>query len=350
MIKRFSPARLVATALFASLFLVLVGVAFLTPHYADENKALLTTCNGYGSYAYTTDPMPLCPNPSTLPLAPAAPKPEYTYAGTPSLHPVSWATSILQLQHKADDAASLERMRDKLEEFLVHAHTTPQGNLVFPYLFDWPYDYEKSPWYSAMAQGLAGAAFMAGWRILGDERYYDAAIASIEAIRTEGPVYKFYRLTPNGVWLKEYPHNPYTVLDGSLLAIAGIYDVWQALPEQSPYKAPYETLWKASLQGFKDEWQHFKAPYGLYFEDSKRRVTPDYYVINMAALRHLGSIDPEVETIRQKLAMPEGFWPRYFATASGAFFKLTRTWWPHTPIGVPATPQTLPAFSQPIAQ
>lgn len=326
---------------------VFSALACLTPQYPDAEAAILGECDGYGSFFYSTSEIRDCPK-IIENYNVAAPLDDVTamYAGTSRLHPVSWATEILHARHTIDTPASAQRMRDYLETLLLHAHVTPQGNLVYPYLFDFPYDYEMSPWYSPMAQGLAGAAFMAGWRVFGDERYFEAAIESIEAIRSEGGYYAFYRITQNGVWLQEYPHSPYAVLDGSLVAVIGIHDVWKALPDEHPLKNIYEDLWQAALQGFKDEWQRFKAPYGLYFEDSKRRVTPEYYAVNMAVLRYLGTTDPAVESIRKQFIMPEGFFPRYVTTVSGAFFKITRTWWPHVPLGLEVTQEMLPDFAK----
>ena len=327
----------------SSAVMVLLGILlWLTPEYPHEKDAFLGQCDGYGLYLYGNIDEAICPSP-------IRPLPDLTHeyqsiAGTVAFHPVSRATLILQLQTAVDTAEALKEMRSRLEELLEHATPSEKGNLLFPYLFDWPYDFEKAPWYSSMAQGLAGAAFMAGWRVFEDERYLEAAIQSIEAIRVEGARYKFYRLTEKGVWFKEYLHNPYSVLDGSLIAISAIHDVYQCLPEKHALKPVYREMYLAGLAGFKDEWRRFDAPYGLYFEDSKRRVTPDYYGINMAVLKHLGKIDPEIEAIRQKYILQDGFFPRFFTTVSGAFFKITRRWWPHTPIGIPAEGGPLPAF------
>lgn len=322
-------------------------LAWLTPQYPDSEKSALGNCDGYGSFFYSTSEINACPRITGYYDVPTRPDSTTAmFAGSPRLHPVSWATTILHKRHAIDDPEQAQEMREYLETLLLHAHITPRGNLVYPYLFDFSYDYEMSPWYSPMAQGLAGAAFMAGWRVFGDERYFDAAIKSIESIRAEGDHYAFYRITQNGVWLQEYPHSPYAVLDGSLIAVIGIHDVWKSLPGQHPLKPIYKDLWQAALQGVKDEWQRFKAPYGIYFEDSKRRVTPEYYTINMAALRYLGVIDPAVEDIRKQLIMPEGWLPRYAATVSGAFFKITRAWWPHVPLGQEVTRETLPDFAK----
>lgn len=326
----------------------LIALAFLTPQYPDEAEAILNTCDGYFSYGYFRGAQAKSP-------AKLAPWPEFSFpgdtesvAGSAKLHPVAWAGSVLEHQCAVNDRASLEKVHRSLEELLLHAQTTPKGNLVFPYRFDWPFDYEVNPWYSAMAQAMAGAAFMAGWRIFDDPRYYAASIRAIEAIRVESDSYHFYRITQNGVWFKEYPNNPYAVLDGSLIAICAIHDVWRSLPSDSPFKALYKEMYMSGLAGFKDEWARFKAPYGIYFDDSKRRVTPDYYAVNMAVLRQLGLTDPEIEDIRRRLIMPEGFFYRYLATASGAFFKITRTWWPHKPIGSALTEENIPPFAKPV--
>jgi hypothetical protein len=185
-----------------------------------------------------------------------------------------------------------------LDYLVASALKTPAGYSVFPYLFDFPRTDQKAPWFSAMAQARVGQALMWGWRLTGDLRYLaeakNAILAMTETYR-EPPLAK---PLSQGVWLKEFPGYRFNVLDGSLVAIVGVREVWKGLPEDDPDRESLHRLFTDAITGFKSNHDCFTSPFGgLYFDDAGNAPSQGYYNIIMTQLEYLSAVDSEVKAI-----------------------------------------------------
>ena len=215
-------------------------------------------------------------------------------------NPVSIAQYVLSLVSSPDDNEIRIILRH-LDFLISYAHRTPQGNLVYPYNFDWKPDNQIAPWYSAMAQGQVASALLWGNRLTNNPKYYDAAKESILALAENNNKYHFYKeLKEGGLWLKEYPNNKWSVLDGSLAAIAGVYDLWRMMSHNDPTKDKITDLLKNSLLGFKNSSIYYKSYYfGHYFSDKKEIPSPSYFFSNLAWLHYISTYDREIVVIRE---------------------------------------------------
>ncbi|MDI9633131.1 MAG: D-glucuronyl C5-epimerase family protein [Methanolinea sp.] len=231
----------------------------------------------------------------------------YDYGGTigKQYNPVTISQYVLSIAPYAyTNEEAYDSMRINLEFLLLNANITPKGNIIHPYNFDWPTNNESAPWYSSMAQGQAASAFLWGYRISNETRFYEGAKKSILALIEENSSVPFIKQKNGGKWLKEYPHYKYEVLDGSLAAIAGVYDLYRSLDESDPDKYLVESLLKDSIDGFKKSSHEFRSTFfGHYFDNSKIVPNPSYYSCNLAWLKYLSNYDPELEIIREGYIM-----------------------------------------------
>ncbi|MBW3542664.1 MAG: D-glucuronyl C5-epimerase family protein [Planctomycetes bacterium] len=225
----------------------------------------------------------------------------YDYGGTLGVqrNPVTIAQFALCLvAHRNTEQARTLLFRN-LDYLIGAAERTPRGNLVFPYTFDFPLCEQRAPWYSGMAQGQAASALAWGWRISGEEKYRTAARQAILALLENE--YGFLQLLDRGVWLKEYPGYRGTVLDGSLAAIAGVWDVARTVDSADPESAMLHDLLRRCLLGFKSNAHRFDIPQsGHYFDDAGTLPTPGYHRANLAWLNYLSGCDPELAAIRER--------------------------------------------------
>jgi hypothetical protein len=215
-------------------------------------------------------------------------------------NPVTIAQYVLSLVPFRDDRRILAAMRSNLDFLLEQVDTTPDGNLVFRYEFDWPWREATAPWFSGMAQGQAASALLWGYRTFGDPRYKDAAKKAILAIIEGWPV-EFVVPVAGGLWLKEYPTYRYKVINGSLAGVAGVYDLWRSLDESDPDRRVVGELLVRTVAGVKGHFQHFEsAMWGHYHSDRGNAGPVGKYAATLAWLDYLAEYDPELVGLRAR--------------------------------------------------
>ena len=203
-----------------------------------------------------------------------------------------------------------------LDHLLENATRTPGGHLAFPYGFDFPAVGERAPWYSAMAQARVAQALMWGWRLTGEGRYLQGAKDAILAMTDAGVSPPFAKPLAQGAWLKEFPGNPFNVLDGSLVALVGVREVWRGLPEGDLERGRIGDLFDRALTGFKANSGCFTGPFGgVYFNDAGAPPSQSYYDIIMTQLHYLSEIDPEVAALANRYSLGGMSWSRRLAIA-----------------------------------
>lgn len=222
-------------------------------------------------------------------------------------NPVTAAQFALSLVPHLHDARARTLLRANLDYLMDEGVRTAESNLVFPYDFDWPWRGETAPWYSSMAQGQAASALLWGCRTFGESRYADAARRAILAMIENSPV-RFSVPVKGGVWLKEYPGYGYDVLDGSLAAIAGVYDVWRSLDSSDPDRDRIGGLLTAAISGFKNSFERFESTtWGHYYSDRCSASAAGKYTATLAWLDYLATYDPDLRTLRKRATVePRG--------------------------------------------
>jgi hypothetical protein len=136
----------------------------------------------------------------------------------------------------------------------------------------------------------------------GDRRYLDAAARLILAM-TE-PDTGLAAPLRAGVWLKEYPNFRFNVLDGSLAALAGVYDTHRALGEvqATPLQGRVAVLLDQALTGLKGNVHCFANPLtGHLYDDSGDLPDASYYGANLAWLDYLSRADAALGDAREQL-------------------------------------------------
>lgn len=233
-------------------------------------------------------------------------------------NPLFIADFAMALVPLKDEAEAWRILVANLEYLLASAVKTPGGRLLFPYQFDFPVAGEKAPWFSAMAQARVGQALMWGWRLTGEPRYLKAAKDAIFALH-EGPQDPpLAKRLEGGLWLNEFPASRFSVLDGSLVAVVGVHEVFKGLPADDPDRARMRLLFEDALTGFKRNQGCFTTPFGgVYFSDERIRPTQSYYDIVMTQLKYLERIDGEVAAIASRYAVAGMSTPR----------RLGLVWW-----------------------
>jgi hypothetical protein len=207
------------------------------------------------------------------------------------------------------------------------AEPTPGGNLLFHYGFDFAPVGETAPWVSAMAQARIGQAMLWGFRLFREPRYLETGRRAILAIREGAPGQVLAKPLSKGVWLKEFPRYPFHVLDGSLVAVVGVREVLEGLPEDDPGRPPIGALLAQSIEGFVANYRCFTTPAGgLLFADNGKLPTQAYYDIVMDQLAYLAPVEPAVGPIARAYSI-EGlpywrrlalyYWYRLHKTALG---------------------------------
>ena len=184
-------------------------------------------------------------------------------------NPLFIADFAMSMVHLWGEAEARDILLANLEHLIATAVKTPGGNLRFPFGFDFPAAGERAPWYSAMAQARVGQALMWGWRLSGDPRYLGAAKAAILAMTEVDQNPPIAKPLARGVWLNEFPGNRFYVLDGSLVALVGVQEVYRGLPADDDDRERIGTLFGEALAGFKANQGCFTTPFGgVFFTDA----------------------------------------------------------------------------------
>lgn len=207
-------------------------------------------------------------------------------------NPVTIAAAALDfVRYRNDPRAAIEVSR-YLDFLLRYGKAANNGSLLLPYKFDSLSTNSRAPWYSAMAQAVAASAFLWGHRLTGDDRYLMAAVSLVVALEQDiRPPF----LVPQrrGQWPKEYPSWQYTVLDGALATLIGIWDLAQALPAQHPQRARIVALKASVTAGILGALPCFKsAAFGHFYADAGYSLGPGYHRTNIRLLSYLGGLDP----------------------------------------------------------
>lgn len=221
-------------------------------------------------------------------------RPEFVGQGQagPQYNPYSISNAVLEYVRYRNDPRAISEIRRYLDFLLAYGTKLDTGELLLPYNFDYPSTKGKAPWYSAMDQAISASAFLWGHRLTGDARYLDAALALVFALQSDTkPPFLINR--PVGVWPKEYPTWEYTVLDGALSALIGVWDMSRALPADHPSRPRVAKLLADMKAGVLDALPCFEsAAFGHFYADGGYSLGAGYQRTNIRLLKYLSALDP----------------------------------------------------------
>ena len=219
-------------------------------------------------------------------------------------NPVYISCMVMALVPLVKEPRVEKAMRQNLDFLIESSVETKAGNVVFPYKFDFPSHSQKAPWYSAMAQGQCASAFLWGNRLFREEKYFECAKAAINALMNDQELALTKSLN-EGIWLKEYPGYEFCVLDGSLTAICGVYDLYKTMKKnQKEGMIDVKCFLDKCLMGFKSNHDKFNWHFGgLFYSDKCDVPTQSYYNQNMMLLQYLAQYDRMLVEIRDKYSI-----------------------------------------------
>ena len=138
----------------------------------------------------------------------------------------------------------------------------------------------RAPWYSAMAQGLAISVFARAYACTGDTSFVKAAKLAFHPFEhdiKDGGV-----TSGGGRWYEEYPDGNH-VLNGSIFAMFGVYDVWR-LTKDPKYKTALDLATDNLARNASKYESHGAILYELVFEHFSQ---PNYYILQNSQLESL---------------------------------------------------------------
>ncbi|MGH7233740.1 MAG: D-glucuronyl C5-epimerase family protein [Nitrospiraceae bacterium] len=142
---------------------------------------------------------------------------------------VAWwgLVNLERYVHRSDEAC-LKTFLTQVRWLKAQAVERPDGAVIWPCYFDWQEGWcrLRSPWYSAMYQGVVISALVRAYRLTHDRELLelcDKGTRVFEKTIEEGGV----RTIQNGrVLYEEYPAYPLArVLDGFMFSLLGLYDL-----------------------------------------------------------------------------------------------------------------------------
>lgn len=233
-----------------------------------------------------------------------------------------WSLLNLERYLRHDDKSHLQNFLVQVDWLKTNAVHRADGAVVWPCYFDWQEGFcrLRSPWISAMYQGVIISALVRGYRLTGDQQLLDlckgATLVFHQTIE-EGGV----KTSVNGESLyEEYPGYPLArVLDGFLFSLLGLYDF--AVQSKT---VEARKLFDEGIEGLKQmlEFWDYRNKWSWY--GNKAYLSPPHYhKLNYSLLSILGKLTGE-----EKLLRYAGLWggtSRSFAKSLEIYFVFAIT-------------------------
>ena len=181
---------------------------------------------------------------------------------------------------------------------LVRLGHWSQGALYLPYEFDFAMhgnraDVIRSPWYSAMAQGLALALFTKLHEATGKPEHLATAVALNRSLRHIGrgtAPWVAYIASGRYLWLEEYAQrDPEHTINGAIFAAFGLYEYWSATGDEGTLQEL-----RGILTTLKHELMLARNPGGPMDYCLKHgRAQVKYHHVVLSQLRSLTRLTPD---------------------------------------------------------
>ncbi len=190
----------------------------------------------------------------------------------------------------------LERQRTiaRCADWLIEAHGPCPGKQD-----GWSYGFDhgrlgiKAPFISAMGQGQGISLLVRAHKLIGDDRYLDAARVALQpffhSVEDGGVI---AHLPGGGVTLEEYPSRPYShILNGFIFALWGVHDF--AIHTGDDRAAELAERAVDTLADMMPRYDvGYWSRYGLFPHPRPNVASPFYHELHIAQLRGLKEIYP----------------------------------------------------------
>jgi hypothetical protein len=153
-----------------------------------------------------------------------------------------------------------------------------------------PFDFESrvwmiAPWSGAYTQCLWVSALARCHIMTGDQKYFDAAAASMRALTVPTGHYQGMSTIVGGnrYWLEEYPSfPPQHTLNGAIYGIWSVLD-WYFLTDDPTA----ERLYRAFVRSLEADLHHYDTGDWTYYDRFQRIAPETYHRIHITQMRRL---------------------------------------------------------------
>lgn len=207
-----------------------------------------------------------------------------------------WALGAYERYLSGDGEVWLDAALAAGKELVTQQQKGGELDGAFWHRFDYPHTFPvAAPWISAMAQGEAASVLVRLYLETKNEEFADAALRAlgpVDVAQSEGGAQG--RLDGEA-FPEEYPTNPASlVLNGSMFALWGYYDVGTGLQESSvleTWNTRIDTL-AANLH----RWDTgFWSRYDLYPHVMKNVASSFYHTLHISQLEAMSTLVPHPE-------------------------------------------------------
>jgi heparosan-N-sulfate-glucuronate 5-epimerase len=224
-----------------------------------------------------------------------APPPERrVHVGT-----IQWALSCYEHYLAGEGEVWLDTALRCAEEILASQETG--GPLAGGWLHPFPFPHTfplRPPWLSAMAQGEGASLMVRLFAETGQERFAEAARRALLPLEIDAADGGVRAMLGGGAFPEEYPTDPPSfVLNGSIFAIWGLYDVGVGLDEPETLKAFEVAVDTLALNIHRWDLGYWSR-YDLFPHPVANVASSFYHDLHISQLRMTHRLAPRPELIR----------------------------------------------------
>lgn len=208
-----------------------------------------------------------------------------------------YSLAHLSLYMKTKDDKYKKIFLNGAEWFLENVSEYKNDSLVWFYKFDLTECRLKSPWISAMAQGLTVSVLIRANQITGSKNFLDTAEKAVNVFDVpvrEGGVMSTF---PDGcIVFEEYPTGSTNcVLNGFVFSILGLYDLFIFAKNKKA-----EKFFNQSIKSLKDNIKHYDTGYWSRYDlrSDKRLASIQYHLLHIRLLDILYEITQDAYFIQ----------------------------------------------------
>ncbi len=194
-----------------------------------------------------------------------------------------WGLLHLERAARGEDERHLEAFRRQVDWLRVNAVARPDGAVVWPCHFDWQEGRARlrAPWISAMYQGVAISALVRGFRLTGDAKLLELALAGSRVFALDVGAGGVRSREAGRILYEEYPAGPLPrVLDGFLVGLLGLYDLYAQTGDEAVRR-----LFEDGMDGLTGRlgWWSYRGKWSWYGSHGYL-CPPHYHALNRALL------------------------------------------------------------------
>lgn len=236
-----------------------------------------------------------------------------------------WGLHHLELAARTHADRHLDVFRVQVDWLCDNAVERDDGAVTWPVNFNWHEGHAslRVPWISAMYQGVVISALVRGFRLTGDAKLLDLALAGSRVFSLDVGARGVRSHENRQVLYEEYPAFPLPrILDGFLFSLLGLYDLYAQTSHDGIRK-----LFADGVEGLTDHlwWWDYRGKWSWYGSHGYL-CPPHYHALNRALLLILSRLTGEAVLSQQAQQWaPETLsWPDKIEVYT--LFVITKNW------------------------